>query len=295
MDIADDMICDNDNFSMNILVFDSSMQDIIPSSRGRISITYPTSRDVPSDDPSTVRDKSEIFANKMQPPTVVTSSLPTNYSHLTADSDISFGTSPPHVSARLRTKLLTDNALRHTHTSKTHSYVCRIDEQIPSLGLTTLVSNFYDAMFDRYGWSKTAYAGATEEVPVPDNIPRLKGKPVKLIIYADSNLCHNILERKTVAGILHYKNQTPFDWYANAKKQATTETATLGAEELTGRTEIEQCRANRLTLMCLGVPIEGPSILLGDNKSVVKSATTPHSKLSKRHLILFWHYLRQYG
>ena len=41
------------------------------------------------------------------------------------------------------------------------------------------------------------------------------------------------------------------------------------------------------------VPIEGPSILLGDNESVVKSATTPRSKLGKRHLIFFWHYLRQ--
>ena len=67
-----------------------------------------------------------------------------------------------------------------------------------------------DAMIERYDWSKTVYAGAKEEVP--HNIPKPKGKPVKLI--------------------------KSFDWYS--KKQATAETATYGAEELAGRTAIEQ-------------------------------------------------------
>ena len=53
-----------------------------------------------------------------------------------------------------------------------------------------------DAMIERYDWSKTVYAGAKEEVP--HNIPKPKGKPVKLITYADSNLCHNILDGKSV-------------------------------------------------------------------------------------------------
>ena len=90
---------------------------------------------------------------------------------------------------------------------------------------------------------------------------------------------------------MHFINQTPFDWYS--KKQATAETATYGAEELAGRTAIEQCRANRLTFLYLGVPIDGPSILLEDNESVVKGVTIPHGRLSKHHLMLSWHYLRE--
>jgi hypothetical protein len=102
---------------------------------------------------------------------------------------------------------------------------------------------------------------------------------------------HNILDGKAITGILHFINQTPFDWYS--KKQATAEPATYGAEELAGRAAIEQCRANRLTFLYLGVPIEGPSILLGDNESVVKGVTIPHRRLNKRHLMLSWHYLRE--
>ena len=107
-----------------------------------------------------------------------------------------------------------------------------------AIRIRTDMPDVSDAVINRYDWSKTVYAGAKEEVP--HNIPEPKGKPVKLITYADSNLMHNILDGKVITGILHFVNQTPFDWYY--KKQATAETATYGAEELAGRTAIEQCR-----------------------------------------------------
>ena len=141
----------------------------------------------------------------------------------------------------------------------------------------------------KYDWSKSVYAGAKEETP--NNLPKPRGKPVKLTTYTDSNLCHNILDGKAVSGALHFVNQTPFDWYS--KKQATVETATFGAEELAARTAIEQCHANRLTFLYLGVPIEGPTLLLGDNKSVVDGSIIPHRRLNKRYLMLSWHYVRE--
>lgn len=135
--------------------------------------------------------------------------------------------------------------------------------------IRTDMPDISDAEINRYDWSKTVYAGAKEEIP--HNIPEPKGKPVKLITYADSNLMHNIFDGKAVTGILHFVNQTPFDWYS--KKQATPEVATFSTEELAARTAIEQSHSNRLTFMYLGVPIDGPSILLGDNESVVEGAS----------------------
>ena len=46
-----------------------------------------------------------------------------------------------------------------------------------------------------------------------------------------------------------------------------------------------------MTLMYLGVPIVGPSILFGDNESVVNTTSKPHGKLHKRHLMLSYHYV----
>ena len=40
------------------------------------------------------------------------------------------------------------------------------------------------------------------------------------------------------------------------------------------------------TLRCLGAPIGAKSFLFGDNRSVVTSATLPHSTLTRRHNIL---------
>ena len=45
----------------------------------------------------------------------------------------------------------------------------------------------------------------------------------------------------------------------------------------------------RYTLRMLGVPIDGPAWLFGDNKSVVTSSTIPHSTLSKRWNALSYH------
>ena len=49
----------------------------------------------------------------------------------------------------------------------------------------------------------------------------------------------------------------------------------------------------RQTLRYLGTPITTKSFLFGDNRSVVTSATLPHSTLTKRHNILAFHRVRE--
>jgi hypothetical protein len=85
-------------------------------------------------------------------------------------------------------------------------------------------------------------------------------------------------------------NQTPIDWYS--KLQTTVETATFGSEYVSGRTCVEQIIDLRLTLRYLGVPISGPSMMFGDNESVVNSAAIPHSKMHKRWVALSYHRVR---
>ena len=48
----------------------------------------------------------------------------------------------------------------------------------------------------------------------------------------------------------------------------------------------------RQTLRYLGAPIGAKSFLFGDNRSVVTSATLPHSTLTKRHNILAFNRVR---
>lgn len=92
-------------------------------------------------------------------------------------------------------------------------------------------------------------------------------------------------------GIFHMVNQTPIDWFS--KRQQTVETATYGSEFTVARVAVEQIIDLRATLRYLGVPLDGPSWMFGDNKSVVTSSTIPHSNLNKRHNALAYHRTRE--
>jgi len=140
-----------------------------------------------------------------------------------------------------------------------------------------------------YDWFYTCYQGAKEEIP--HNIPQPRGKLVLTTSYVDANLFHDLISGHSVTGILHLLNKTPIDWFS--KLQSTVETATFGSEYIAARTCAEQIIDLCLTLRYLGVPIDGSSMMFGDNKSVVNTASVPHSKLHKCHNALSYHHTRE--
>ncbi len=155
--------------------------------------------------------------------------------------------------------------------------------------IRTGIPNLSDYPDQQYSWMNTVYEGATEQLP--HDAPPPLGKPVVTITYVDANLMHDMLTGRSVTGILHFVNQTPFDWYA--KKQSTVETATYGSEMVAARTAVEQVIEHRNTLRYLGVPLKQHSYLFGDNESVVNGASLPHAKLNKRHNFLSFHRTRE--
>jgi hypothetical protein len=140
-----------------------------------------------------------------------------------------------------------------------------------------------------HDWSYSIY-GNVEEL-IPTDIPKPLGKAVLLSTYKDANLYHNFTTGRAVTGILHFINNTPIDWFCRA--QSTVETATYGSEFVAARIVVDQIIDLRTTLRYLDVPIIGKSLLFGDNESVWKNATIPHSSLKKRHHALSYHCVRE--
>ena len=149
--------------------------------------------------------------------------------------------------------------------------------------------DYSDLLHHQYDWSRTVYRDAKEMVP--DDAPEPKGKRVVCTTYKDANLYHDMVTGKAVTGILHFLNQTPVEWFS--KKQATVETATYGSEFTAAKLAVQQITALRTALRYLGVPIHGATVLFGDNESVVKSGSLPHSVLHKRWHGLSYHYTRE--
>ena len=71
--------------------------------------------------------------------------------------------------------------------------------------------DFSDLPSQPQDWSHTVCGKVTEMLPM--DAPKPLGKPVVFTTYVDANLHHNCVTGRAVTGVLHYINQTPFDWY----------------------------------------------------------------------------------
>ena len=138
-----------------------------------------------------------------------------------------------------------------------------------------------------YDWLYSIYGNVTEELPL--NMPEPKGKPVRITTFVDANLMHDLTTGRSATGILHLVNATPIEWFS--KRQNTVETATYGSEFTAARQSTDQVVDLRYTLRMLGVPLDGPTWMFGDNRSVLTSSNIPHSALSKRHNALVYHHV----
>ena len=168
-----------------------------------------------------------------------------------------------------------------------HGYLYKMKNGI--IRIRTEEPDFESFPDNQYDWAYTCYHGAKEEEP--EDAPTPRGKRVLLSCYKDANLYHDLISGRSVTGILHFANRTPIDWYS--KLQSTVETATFGSECVAARTAVEQIIDLRNTFRYLGVKVDQPTMLFGDNKTVVDTASIPHAKLHKRHNALSFHRVRE--
>ena len=133
------------------------------------------------------------------------------------------------------------------------------------------------------------YPGVREELP-PD-APLPKGKPLKITCYSDSDHAGDLVTRRSTTGILLFVNNTPIKWYS--KRQNTIESSTYGSELVSLRIATELVMEFRYRLRMMGVPLQGSSVLLCDNRSSVLNVSLPSSTLKKRHNAIAYHRVRE--
>jgi len=66
-----------------------------------------------------------------------------------------------------------------------------------------------------------------------------------------------------------------------------------GAELVAARIATDMVIEMRYILRMLGVPIDGPALMLGDNNSVVLNTSVPSSMLKKKHHAYAYHQVRE--
>ena len=136
---------------------------------------------------------------------------------------------------------------------------------------------------------KEFYPDATE--PIPPNAPEARGKPVQINLFCDAAHATCLVTRQSTTGIIIFLNGMPILWYS--KRQNTLESSTFGSEFVALRIAVEMNEALRIKLRMLGIPLDGPSNGFCDNESVVKNASIPESRLSKKHNAITYHKVRE--
>jgi hypothetical protein len=134
------------------------------------------------------------------------------------------------------------------------------------------------------------YGDVAEELP--PRMPEPRGKPVCTSCFVvDANHAGNMITRRSHTCILIFVQNAPVIWLS--KRQNTVELSSFGSEFVALRIAKDLLVALRYKLRMFGVPIEGPSNVFCDNNGVVKNTSIPQSMLSKKHIAINYHAIRE--
>ena len=145
-----------------------------------------------------------------------------------------------------------------------------------------------ESAFKDCDW-KQFYGDVTEAIPT--NAPPPRGTGVSLRMYVDSDHAGEKRTRRSRSGFFVFINSALIQWLS--KKQATIETSVFGAEFVAMKIGMESLRGLRYKLRMMGVPIDGPSLIYGDNMSVIHNTQRPESTLKKRNNSIAYHAVRE--
>ena len=112
-----------------------------------------------------------------------------------------------------------------------------------------------------------------------------------MTVYVDADHAHDLVTRRSITGILMMLNNTPIRWVS--KRQKTVETSTYGSELVASRIATELILEVRFMLRSLGVALDGPTLMLGGNMSVVLNTSVPLSILKKKHNVTAYHHVQE--
>ena len=86
-------------------------------------------------------------------------------------------------------------------------------------------------------------------------------------------------------------NMAMINW--NTNNQTTVEGSILGAEFVAMKQGVEALRGIRFNLRMMGVKIDGPTYVYGDNMSVLHNTSKPEYVLRKKYNSICYHFVRE--
>ena len=146
-------------------------------------------------------------------------------------------------------------------------------------------------LFVKQDWSYSPYGCEELVEELPDGMPTPIGQTMTMRVYVDSDHAGDVLTRRSRTGFVVFLNQAPIYW--NSKKQTSCETSTFGSEFVAMKQATEYIRGLRYKLRMMGIPVDEPAFVYGDNQSVLANTSAPTSTLKKKSNAIAYHFVRE--
>ena len=146
-----------------------------------------------------------------------------------------------------------------------------------------------ESAFPAQDWSHTVYDDAKDEIATDALPPR--GFGFKIRAFVDADHAGNLVTRRSRTGYIVFLNNAPIYWFS--KRQTGIETSSFGSEFMAMKQCCEYLRGLRFKLRSMGIPVDFPCFVYGDNKSVLVNGSEPYSVLKKKSNSIAYHFVRE--
>ena len=151
--------------------------------------------------------------------------------------------------------------------------------------------DFDRSLFEKQDWSFSQYGCEELVEELPDGMPEPRGQSMTMRVFVDSDHAGDLLTRRSRTGFVVLLNGAPIYW--NSKKQTSCETSTFGSEFVAMKQATEFIRGLRYKLRMMGIPVNEPAFVFGDNQSVLANTSAPASTLKKKSNAIAYHFVRE--
>ena len=110
-------------------------------------------------------------------------------------------------------------------------------------------------------------------------------------VFFDSDHAGNLMTRRSRTGFIVFLNNALIYWYL--KKQNSSETSTFGSEFVAMKQAKEYARGLQYKLRMMGITVDEPAFVYGNNQLVPANTTNPASTLKKKSNAIAYHFVQE--
>ena len=110
-------------------------------------------------------------------------------------------------------------------------------------------------------------------------------------VYVDSDHVGDLITHRSCTGFIVFLNNAPMYW--SLKKQGSYETSTFGSDFFAMKQATKYVCGLCFKLHMMGITVDEPAYVFGDNQSVLANTSAPASMLKKKSNAIAYHFVRE--